>query len=295
MGTISVSNDFSELCSKLRMSDTTVSSIQARYHAVTKKINEEYWNSSSDTLHSMYSGSYGRGTAIFASDIDMIVELPWSLYSRYDSYIGNGQSALLQDVRKTLQKTYSTSAINADGQVIDIKFTDGIKFEVVPAFKFNDGSYYYADTNNGGRWRSMNPKAEISALNTLNNCKNGNVKRFCRMVRAWNHTNTVLMPGYLIDATVYRFLANYQYAGESYTYFDWFSRDYFQYLLDNADQTYWIFPGSNTHVSSKYSFDYDARKARLLIDEALEAYSADFAWTWATKWRGVYGTKFPMR
>ena len=107
MGTISVSNDFSELCSKLRMSDTTVSSIQARYHTITKRINEEYWNSSSDTLHSMYSGSYGRGTAIFSSDIDIIVELPWSLYSRYDSYIGNGQSALLQDVKKSLQKTYS--------------------------------------------------------------------------------------------------------------------------------------------------------------------------------------------
>ena len=294
MGTISVSNDFSELCSKLRMPEATISSIQSRYHAITRRINEEYWNSSSDSLHSMYSGSYGRGTAIFASDVDVIVELPWSLYSRYDSYVGNGQSALLQEVKRTLQKTYSTSAVNADGQVIDIHFTDGIKFEVVPAFKFEDGSYYYADTNNGGRWRNMNPKAEILALNMLNNSKNGNVKRFCRMIRAWNHTNTVLMPGYLIDATVYRFISNYQYASESFTYFDWFSRDYFQYLLDNANQAYWSFPGSNAHVTSPYSFENDARKARTLVDEALKAFSSDFAWTWATKWRSIYGTKFPI-
>ena len=294
MGMISVSNDFSELCSKLRMPEATISSIQSRYHAITRRINEEYWNSSSDSLHSMYSGSYGRGTAIFASDVDVIVELPWSLYSRYDSYIGNGQSALLQEVKRTLQKTYSTSAVNADGQVIDIHFSDGIKFEVVPAFKFEDGSYYYADTNNGGRWRSMNPKAEIIALNMLNNGKNGNVKRLCRMIRAWNHTNTVLMPGYLIDATVYRFIANYQYASESFTYFDWFSRDYFQYLLDNANQAYWVFPGSNAHVSPPYSFENDARKARTLVDEALKAFLSDFAWTWATKWRSIYGTKFPI-
>lgn len=294
MGTISVSNDFSELCSKLRLPEATIASIQYRYHAITRRINEEYWNSSSDSLHSMYSGSYGRGTAIFASDVDIIVELPWSLYSRYDDYIGNGQSALLQDVKRTLQKTYSTSAVNADGQVIDIHFSDGIKFEVVPAFKFENGSYYYADTNNGGRWRSMNPKAEILALNMLNNCKNSNVKRFCRMIRAWNHTNTVLMPGYLIDATVCRFLADYKYASESFTYFDWFSRDYFQYLLDNADQTYWAFPGSNTHISPTYSFRYDARKARTLVDEALQAFSSDFTWTWATKWRSIYGTKFPI-
>jgi len=99
MSTISVSDDFDKLCKNLRMSETMVSRIQTRYHAITKRINEEYWHSTSDTLHSMYSGSYGRGTAIFVSDVDIIVELPLSVFDQYDAYAEKGQTALLQDVR----------------------------------------------------------------------------------------------------------------------------------------------------------------------------------------------------
>ena len=76
MGTISVTSDFDRFCKNLRMSDTTVSNVQNRYHAITKRVNSDYWNSSSDTLHSLYVGSYGRGTSIYTSDIDIVVELP---------------------------------------------------------------------------------------------------------------------------------------------------------------------------------------------------------------------------
>ena len=293
MSSISVTNDFEMLCRNLRMDESTVSAIQTRYQAITKRINQEYWDSDSCTQHSLYVGSYGRGTAIFASDVDIVVQLPWTYFDRYDKYSGNGQSALLQDVKKTLQKTYSTSAVNADGQVIDISFSDGMKFEVVPAFMFNDGSYYYADTNNGGCWRKMDPRAEIAALNDMNNKKNKNVKRMCRMVRAWNKKMNVLMPGYLIDTTVYRFMNSYKYADKSYAYYDWFSRDYFQYLMDNSTKEYWLAPGSLAHVTSKYGFFTEAKQAHDLANEALEAYDKDWQWTWRRKWRAIYGTSFP--
>ena len=45
------------------------STISMRYKRITKAINEEFWNSTSETAHSMYVGSYGRGTAIDTSDI----------------------------------------------------------------------------------------------------------------------------------------------------------------------------------------------------------------------------------
>ena len=95
----------------------------------------------------------------------MIVDLPWTDFKRFDDYTGNGQSSLLSNVRESLKKTYSTSSVSADGQVVDISFTDGITFEIVPSFKFSDDSgFYYPDTNNGGSWRSMNPKEEITGL-----------------------------------------------------------------------------------------------------------------------------------
>ena len=194
MGSISVSNDFSTFCNNLRLNNTVVSNIQTRYHAITKRINQDFWNTDSDTTHSLYVGSYGRGTCIYTSDVDIVVELPWSYYTKYNDYSGNGQSALLQAVRNSLMKTYSSSAVSADGQVVDIDFYDGIKFEVVPAFKYSDNSgYCYPDTNNGGTWKSMNPKAEIDSFNGRNIISNKNLKRLCRMIRSWNYQHTALM------------------------------------------------------------------------------------------------------
>ncbi len=38
--------------------------ISMRYKTLTKAINSALWDSPSDTAHSFYVGSYGRGTAI---------------------------------------------------------------------------------------------------------------------------------------------------------------------------------------------------------------------------------------
>lgn len=53
---MSVSDYFSTFCSNLRMDSDTVSTIQYRYHQITKRINLDYWNSSSETTHSLYVG-----------------------------------------------------------------------------------------------------------------------------------------------------------------------------------------------------------------------------------------------
>ena len=165
---MSVSDYFSTFCSNLRMDSDTVSTIQYRYHQITKRINLDYWNSSSETTHSLYVGSYGRGTEIWTSDIDIIVQLPYSTYEKFNAYKSNGQSALLQEVKGVFQKTYSTSYVKGDGQVIGINFSDGINFEIVPAFINTDGSYTYPDSNNGGSWRITDPKKEIDAMNSRN-------------------------------------------------------------------------------------------------------------------------------
>ena len=227
------------------------------------------------------------------SDIDIVVEIPWSKYLQYEKYEGNGQSAFLQDVKGSLKKTYSSTNISADGQVIVVDFYDGMKFEIVPSFKYEDGSYCYPDTNNGGSWKNMDPRAEIEAIKKEDASKNGNIRRLARMIRSWNEKMTVLMPGYLIDATVYRFLKDYEHSDKSYTYYDWFSRDYMKYLLDNAERDYWVFPGSGVHVKPKYSFKSEAKDAYNLIIEALDDYNKDYYYAWHEEWRKVYGNKLP--
>ena len=113
----------------------TRSTVSTRYRTVTRAINQEFWNSQSETQNSLYVGSYGRGTAIDTSDLDILVELPESEYSRFDFARGNGQSRLLQAVRNAIQSAYTRSDIRADGQVVKIAFSDGMRFEILPAFK----------------------------------------------------------------------------------------------------------------------------------------------------------------
>ena len=90
--------------------------VSQRYRRITRAVNVEFWNSDSEIAHSLYVGSYGRGTAINTSDIDVLVELPKNEYERFDKMKGNGQSRLLQALKNAIMTTYPKSSIHADGQ-----------------------------------------------------------------------------------------------------------------------------------------------------------------------------------
>ena len=291
---MSVSDYFSTFCSNLRMSTYTVSSIQYRYHQIVKRINADYWGSTSEISHGLYVGSYGRGTEVWTSDIGMIVQLPYATYEKFNGYTSNGQSALLQEVRSVLQKTYSTSYVKGDGQVIGINFTDGINFEIVPAFINKDDSYTYLDSNNGGSWKTTDPKKEISAMNTRNNDTNKNLKRLCRMARAWKKNCNVSMSGILIDTLAYNFIIDWEYKDKSYLYYDYMSRDFFEYLKDiDTSKNYWLAPGSNRYVWKTDNFQSKAKTAYSNAVDAIVYENNSQSYSAKQKWREIYGTKFP--
>lgn len=289
---MSISDDFQKFCNNLNMSENTISTIRNRYHQITKRINLEYWNSNSEIDHSLYAGSYGRGTAIYTSDLDIIVQLPMSIYYRYNDYTSNGQSQLLYNVKNALAKTYSTSKVKGDGQVVAIPFSDGISFEIVPAFENYDKSYTHIDSNNGGKWKRTDPRSEIAAMNELNKKCNGNLKRLCKMVREWKNINNVSMSGILIDTLAYRFMKQWKYKDGSYFYYDWMTRDFFKFLMDQSEKTYWLTPGSSRYVFKKGEFKFKAKKAYELAVEAVNDYDK-YPSCARSEWREIYGTKFP--
>lgn len=161
--------------------------ISDRYKVVTKAVNYEFYGSSSDTMHTLYVGSYGRGTAIDTSDLDIMVILPEDEYKRYDQYENNGQSHLLQSVKEAIKLPYPRSDIRADGQVVIINFCDGMRFEILPAFEhetwYYATTYTYPDSHMGGNWLSTNPKAEQDAMKEKNKGSNGLLVDTCRHMR----------------------------------------------------------------------------------------------------------------
>jgi hypothetical protein len=288
-----VAQKFSSFCSNIQISTDNVSKISNRYKQITKRLNLDFYGSDSEVNHSLYVGSYGRDTDIHVSDIDMLFVLPYAVYDKYNKYQGNGQSALLQAVRTSLQKTYSTSFIGGDGQVVKINFSDGIKFEIVPCFINNDKSYTFPDSNNNGSWKTTNPKPEIETINQANQLYNKNLKRLCQMARAWKDTWSVPMGGLLIDTLAYNFMKSWQYNDKSFLYYDLMSRDFFEYLKNqDANQKYWRAVGSNQYVFRKGAFEYKALRCFNLAKEAIKLESDGYEHSADLKWREIYGTKF---
>lgn len=292
---MSLADWFETFCDNLQIRDG--GTISSRYKSITRRLNTDFWTTTSDTAHSSYVGSYGRNTAIEGfSDLDMIFQLPYSLYQQYDAHEGNGQSALLQAVRQSLEKTYSSTDVGADGQVVEIHFTDKISFQVVPVFVNTDDSFTYPDANDGGRWRTTNPKPEIEAIRTRNNECNNNLVPLCRMARAWKGTWDVPIGGLLVDTLAYQFIENYQYRDKSYLYYDFMSRDFFKWMSEqDEEQEYWKAPGSGQHVYGKGLFQYKAKRCYNISLEAIahETATPKEEWSAKKKWREVYGTAYP--
>ncbi len=291
-----VSENFKTFCDNLIIDVETRSKISVRYQNITQRLNKDFRDIDSKTLFSRYVGSYGRGTAIKDfSDLDMIFEIPYSIFLRYDNYSTNGQSVLLQDVKKSIKKTYPNTYLGADGQVVKVNFGDNVYFEVVPGYKVTDRSYKYPDSNNGGSWKITNPIPEIEKISIWDSICNNNLKRLCKMTRVWKTKWNVPMGGLLIDTLAYNFLSTWRYRKESYIYYDWMSRDFFKYLSEqNPKQSYWYALGSNQLIYRKGLFEYRAKRCYNISIEAIKFQSEGKEKLSKLKWRRIYGSKFPI-
>lgn len=285
---------FQTFCENIRIGTEKRNSIGYRTGRIVGQLNSDLRGLDSKTSYRFYVGSYGRTTAIpSVSDVDLIYELPNELYARFNSYTGNGQSALLAHVRASIMKTYSTTAIGGDGQVVVLQFDDGVKFDVLPAFLNIEGGYTFADTNNGGRWRDCKPKHEMTAFSTRNSACNGNLVELARMARAWRDQNNVYMSGMLIATLAYQFIDGWAYKDKSYVYYDWMTRDFFAFLAGQDDRKrYWTAPGSGSWVYGS-GFQFKARQAELRTNEAIDNQQKNYDFTAKQLYRGIYGTYFP--
>lgn len=285
---------FQTFCGNIRIGAEKRGSIAYRTGRIVGQLNVDLRNLDSKTSYRFYVGSYGRSTAIpSVSDVDLLYQLPAALYERFDKYQGNGQSALLAHVRSSIQNTYPTTKIGGDGQVVVIVFDDGVTFEVLPAFLNKADGYTFADTNGGGSWRTCQPKQEMEAFGVRNSACNGNLVELARMTRAWRDQNSVSMSGMLIDTLTYQFIGSWQYRDKSYVYYDWMTRDFFEFLAgQSATQTYWSAPGSGSRVYGS-GFQYKARQGELRIREAIDNQQQNYDYTAKQIYRGLYGSAFP--
>lgn len=266
--------------------------ISLRYGEVTCALNKKFRDTESKTANSLQVGSYGRWTAIKGiSDLDMLYIMP---AGAWDDYKDGGQSKLLKATADAISARYPTTTVKVDRLVVQVLYAD-FQIEVQPVFQNKDGtSFTYPDTYDGGKWKVTKPREELAAMAETDAAKNKNLRRLCRMARAWKNKHGVAMGGLLIDTLAHRFLnSTTAYDDKSYLYYDEMVRDFFEYLgnLDEKQTEYGAL-GSNQRVKVKKRFERKARKAHKL---ALEAIEADGQANRNDKWRKIFGRSFPPK
>ncbi|MFG1226008.1 SMODS domain-containing nucleotidyltransferase [Xanthobacter wiegelii] len=290
-----VAEEFVQFKDRYNIGVSLISSISYRYRRITKQLNWDFRSSLNETANSLYVGSYGRDTAAKGiSDLDIGYILPSDIFAQYNSYLSNGQSALLQAVRNSIKNTYPLSSISGDGQVVVINFDDGITFEILPAFINNSGTWTYPNANAGGSWQVCNPRAEIDAIQLRNRATNGNLKYLCRMMRVWRDHNNAPMSGALIDTLAYQFIENWEHREKSFYYHDYMARDFLRFMaMQDKNKEYWRAPGSGSYVYKKGNFQYKALIDYNISVEACNLQKDTESQQRRAKWRSVFGPTFP--
>jgi hypothetical protein len=271
---VALEQDFETFCDEIQLNNKA--DMESTAGEIAKKLNSHYYGLDKDVSSHLYIvGSVGRNTAIKdSSDLDLLFDLPQSVFKKYDAYKTGGQSSLLQEVKDILKERYPNTKMRGDGQVVVIEFTK-YTVELVPAFLQNDDRFKYPDTKDGGSWKYTNPLSEQEECKKCNKNSNGIYFDFCHIMRSWKNTVGFEFGGLLIDTLVYNHFKdkdNYKESG----YEDYLTilQNIYNYLkAQDKDQNYWLAVGSNQQVDNSGDgvFVSKANKASKRIADAIDA------------------------
>lgn len=289
---MSLKDDFETFIDKLKPDN--ISNMETTAGEIAKKLNKNYYDLDSDGDTHMYIvGSVGRGTSIKGvSDLDLLFDLPSEKYTQFDNYSGNGQSALLQEVKNVLKEKYPKTDIGGDGQVVVINFTK-YTVELVPGFKQSDDRFKYPDTNDGGSWKYTDPLSEKEESKNTADDTDNNFIYIANMLRAWKNKQGFKFGGLLIDTLTYNFLnSEDDYRNIGFNDYFKMTKALFKYLKGlDKNQSYWFSLGSNQHVYNcdNGKFVTKAEKAYKKIKDLDEDDDIN------KELRSIFGSKFPKK
>ena len=236
-----VTKRFNSIQRELQLRPDAIADADTKLRGVISSVNRAFRDESCVDYY-MLVGSWGKDTAIRPpTDIDVLCFLPSEIFHQFNQRQGNKQSQLLQHVREALSTTYPQTQVRGDGQVVVIGF-NSITVEVVPAFHAQDGGVIICDTNNDGRWKSIDPTVEINTLANADAVLNGNVRKVTRLAKQWQRHCNVPIKSFHIEKLVQEALSEMTWGGYSEFWFDWIMRDFFRYIYGRANGGFYM-PG----------------------------------------------------
>lgn len=205
-----IQEQFGKFYENIKLTSLQREDAKKKYDGVCKKLHDHYYP---DTEYSgqtrLLIGSYGKHTHIRpARDVDVIFYMPDEKFNQYDDNQSNGQSQLLQDIKKILEEKYPNTPIKAFGKVVILEFADTQhNVELLPAWENENGIFKIPNSENGGNWETFDPRKEIETIEKSDE-KTGQTKMLIRMIKKWSEQCSVKIKSYKIEQMVVSFFAS---------------------------------------------------------------------------------------
>ena len=290
---LNVHDRFEKLLANLQLTPEQKQDGTTKANGVYHCLNSHYYGTNPNK-NGWYVGSWGKETPVRPPrDVDVMFVLPDAVYWRFQGYIGNKQSQILQEVKNVLLRTYPSTDIRGDGQVVMIPF-GSYNVEVVPAFRLQNGQFWICDTNDGGRYKFADPGAEENALNSSNSSSNGDTRNLIKMLKRWQEYCSVPIKSFVLELLVVEFLNSWAYRGKGYFYYDWMLRDFLRFLCAKSALNLVSVPGTNEVIRLGEDWKSRAQMALARAEKACEYEGAKSYQSAGEEWQKIFGTFIPV-
>ncbi len=271
-----INDHFNQFLENIKLTSGQIEDAKIKYDGVCSKLHDHYYTTEYDGSTKLLIGSYGKKTNIRpARDIDVIFFMPPERYNQYNDNQSNGQSQLLQDIKKILEEKYPNTPIKAWGKVVVLEFSDTHhQVELLPAWENTDGTFTIPNSENGGFWEQWDPRAEIKKIKD-SDAKTGRSRSMVRMIKKWTECCSIKMKSYLIENKIVDYFGDQTFSEKEYPVL---VRDFYEYFSQNE-----------TNSDIKSHLDTALSRAK----KACEFEANDKPESAVEEWRKVFGGDFP--
>lgn len=277
--------EFTKFCDDIRLTPNQNEDAKTKYKSVCKTLHKEYYGSEYNGKTKFLFGSYKTKTNIRPlsdmQDVDVIFKIPQETYNKFDDYEGNGQSALLQEIKDILKKTYSTTdKVSGWGKVVLVKMAEGKhNIEVLPALEKNDGTFTIPNSENGGSWENFSPRKQVFEFQTSSDDTNCLTAELARMMKSWvRNTSTMSYSSYELLDNIISFLATEFKEGAEYGDYQEVIKNFLDYVKHRCSDD-----DRKNHIQTAYN----------RAVKAIEYMENDKPKEASEEWRKIFGDKFP--
>ncbi len=277
--------EFTKFAENIRLTESQENDAKTKYNNVCKTLHKVYYENVYDGKTKFLFGSYKTRTNTRPlssnQDVDVIFKIPKETLDKFQNYASNGASALLQEIKNHLSKTFTTTEkVRGWGKVVLVQFDENRhNIEVLPAFEQEDNTFIIPNSENGGSWEEFNPREQVVFFQTSNNATNGLTADLTRMLKTWVKNTAGLTDKYksyhLLNDVISYLNTEYQ-EGADYSDYHKVVNDMFAYLKDHCNSNIESFVKTASDRSSKALEYISNDKPKEASEEYIKIFGNEF-------------------